>query len=111
MNGIYFYEGVDVKRFTDVIDNPDYQAPAAGALTKATRVIWFGERLNFFMPEIASSVQNQSVLFSGIRNSAGNGDKFNVSGLITMDKMMLVIVFAEMDCLGVLGFGQQKQDR
>lgn len=78
MTDIYFYNGTDVRSFTQ--DNGDYQAPSAGALTKATRVIWFGERLNFFMPEIAGSVQNQSVLFSGIRNAAGNGDKFNVSG-------------------------------
>lgn len=80
MSDIYFYDGVEVKRFTNLVDNPNYQAPAAGALSKATYVAWFGERLNFFVPVIAAIQQSQMVLYSGIRNVAGNGDKFNVAG-------------------------------
>ena len=78
MSDVYYYDGTDVRSFT--VDNPDYQAPAAGALTRARRVLWFGERLNFFVPTIAGQAENQAVLYSGIRDSSGNGDKFNVPG-------------------------------
>jgi hypothetical protein len=93
MSDVYFYDGVNVKSFTTIADNPDYQAPALGALVRATRVIWFGERLNFFVPLIGGQIYNQGVLYSGIRNAAGNGDKFNVpgSGLLeasTYEKMV-----------------------
>lgn len=92
MTDVYFYNGTDVKRFTNTTDNPDYQAPAAGALTSATRVIWFGERLNFFVPVVGGTTFNQGILFSGIRNTAGNGDKFNVagSGLLEADTYQLM---------------------
>lgn len=87
MSDVYFYDGTQVKRFTNLIDNPNYQAPAAGALTRATYVAWFGERLNFFVPTIAAQLQPQMVLYSGIRNTSGSGDKFNVpgSGAISAD--------------------------
>ena len=80
MSDVYFYNGTDVKRFTNTTDNPDYAAPASGALTKATKVHWFGERLNFFVPVIAGVPYHQGVLYSGIRDSSGKGDKFNVAG-------------------------------
>lgn len=80
MSDIYFYNGTNVKRFTNTTDNPDYQAPAAGVLSKAKYVSYFGERLNLFVPTINALLQPQAVLYSGIRNSAGNGDKFNVAG-------------------------------
>ncbi len=80
MSDIFFYDGIDVKSFTTVADNPKYQAPAAGPLTRAKHVIFFGERLNFFVPQINSVTEHQSVLFSGIKNSDGDGDKFNTSG-------------------------------
>lgn len=80
MSSIYFYNGTDIGEFTNAADNPDYQTFAGGALDKATNVIWFGERLNFFQPVIAGQIYSQGVLYSGIRNAAGNGDKFNVSG-------------------------------
>ena len=87
MSDIFFYDGTDVKSFTDGADNPDYQAPALGPLTRATRVMWFGERLNFFVPVINGVTYNQGVLFSGIRDGTGNGDKFNAvgSGLLQAD--------------------------
>jgi hypothetical protein len=89
MNNIFFYDGTEVKRFNsnNALDNPDYADPAEGALQKATKVMWFGERLNFFVPVIAGVTYSQGVLYSGIRDSAGNGDKFNVagSGLISAD--------------------------
>ena len=80
MSDVYFYDGTDVKRFTNTTDNTDYAAPAEGALTKATKVHWFNGRLNFFVPVIAGVPYQQGCLYSGIRDSSGNGDKFNVSG-------------------------------
>ena len=89
MSAVYFYDGTDVKVFTNAADNPDYQQPAAsiGNLTRATSVIWFGERLNFFVPVTTVATYNQGVLYSGIRDASGNGDKFNVpgSGLLSCD--------------------------
>lgn len=84
MSDTFFYDPTPVtggvKRFTLVADNPNYQAPAAGALTNAWYVLWFGERLNLFNPSIASLPNPQMVLYSGIRTSTGNGDKFAVPG-------------------------------
>jgi co-chaperonin GroES (HSP10) len=80
MSKVYFYDGTNVLDFTSVVDNPDYQAPALGALVNATAVIWFGERLNLFAPKIVATTYNQGILYSGIRDTAGNGDKFNTSG-------------------------------
>ena len=83
MSHVYFYDGTNVLDFTDGGvggDNPDYEAPPEGPLTKATKVHWFGERLNFFVPVINAVPYQQGVLYSGIRDSSGNGDKFNVAG-------------------------------
>lgn len=82
---IFFYTGTDialgeVKNFTDVVDNPPFTNPPQGQLTNARYVLWFGERLNFTIPTIAGTDYNQGILYSGIRNAAGNGDKFNVAG-------------------------------
>ena len=83
MSHVYFYDGTNVKDFTNGGvggDNEDYEEPPEGALTKATKVHWFGERLNFFDPVIGTIPYHQAVLYSGIRDSSGNGDKFNVAG-------------------------------
>lgn len=81
---IYFYESVvgGVKLFTNAVDNPDFQQPAAsiGNILRATMLAWFGERLNLFVPQTTVATYNQGVLYSGIRDSSGNGDKFNVAG-------------------------------
>ena len=77
---IFFFNGTDVRDFTSVADNPNYAAPTSGALVTATYVVWFGERLNFILPTIVATQFPQAVLYSGIRNTAGNGDKFNVAG-------------------------------
>lgn len=94
MSDVYFYNGTNVKRFTNITDNPDFQQPAAsiGNLIKATTVLWFGERLNFFIPVTSVATYNQGVLYSAIRDSAGNGDKFNMpgSGLIQCDTYELM---------------------
>ena len=79
-SAIFFYDGTDVKDFTNVGDNPNYAPPTMGALNKAQFVCWFNERLNFINPTIASIDYEQGILYSGIRNTSGNGDKFNVSG-------------------------------
>jgi hypothetical protein len=100
MTDIFFYNGTNVKRFTNLVDNPDYQAPALGVLTNADKIFWFGERLNLFNPTIGGLDQPQSVLYSGIRNSSGTGDKFNSvgSGLLnanTYDLMKGAIIFGD----------------
>jgi hypothetical protein len=77
---IFFYDGTNVLDYTDTVDNPNYADPPQGALTAATYVLWFNERINFVIPIIAGTEYNQGVLYSGIRDSSGNGDKFNVSG-------------------------------
>ncbi|MDP2652182.1 MAG: hypothetical protein Q8O94_03530 [bacterium] len=87
MANIYQYNGTDVRVFTNVVDNPDFQAFAGGVLTNAWYVAWFGERLNLFNPTIAGRPNPQAVLYSGIRDAAGNGDKFNTpgSGMLSAD--------------------------
>lgn len=79
-SAVFFYDGTNVLDFTSVVDNPDYAAPTQGPLNSATYVIWFNERLNFIVPVIQGIEYNQGVLFSGIRDTNGNGDKFNVAG-------------------------------
>jgi len=82
-SSIFFYNGTDVRDYTNGGgggDNPNYAAPLGGALTYATYVLWFGERLNFIVPQIGGLPFTQGILYSGIRNSSGNGDKFNVAG-------------------------------
>ena len=79
-SSIFFYDGTDVKDFTNTTDNPNYAAPPQGKLNSATYVIWFNERLNLIIPVILGVEYNQGVLYSGIRTVSGNGDKFNVSG-------------------------------
>ncbi len=87
MDHVFFYNGTDVRDFTNLVDNPDYAAPTLGALTKAWFVFWFAERLNFVVPTIAAIQYSQGLLYSGIRTTSGNGDKFNVvgSGLLQLD--------------------------
>ena len=79
-SAIFFYNGTNVQDFTNTTDNPNYAAPPQGALTSATYVLWFNERLNFIIPLIAGIQYNQGILYSGIRTTSGNGDKFNVAG-------------------------------
>lgn len=79
-SAVFFYNGTDVRDFTSLVDNPNYAAPPGGALNSATYVIWFNERLNFIVPVIAGIEYNQGTLYSGIRTTSGNGDKFNVAG-------------------------------
>lgn len=79
-SSVFFYNGTDVRNFTNVLDNPNYAAPPGGALNSAMYVLWFNERINFVVPTIANITYNQGTLYSGIRTSSGNGDKFNVAG-------------------------------
>jgi hypothetical protein len=83
-SSVFFYDGTDVKDFTSLVDNPNYQAPLIGgvstALNKAKYVIWFNERLNFISPTIGNVDYTQAILYSGIRTTSGNGDKFAVAG-------------------------------
>ncbi len=79
-SSIFFYNGTDVRDFTNTTDNTNYAAPTSGALNSASYVVWFNERLNFIVPVILGVEYNQGVLYSGIRTVSGNGDKFNVAG-------------------------------
>lgn len=79
-SSVFFYNGTDVRDFTSLVDNPNYAPPLGGALNSASYVLWFNERLNFVVPVIAGIEYNQGVLYSGIRTTSGNGDKFNVAG-------------------------------
>jgi len=79
-SAIFFYNGTDVRDFTSVVDNPNYAAPIQGPLIRSSYVIWFNERLNFIIPVINSLDYQQGILYSGIRTSSGNGDKFTVAG-------------------------------
>jgi len=81
-SGIFFYDDASntVMDDANTTDNTNYAAPIGGALTKPDYVFWFGERLNFVNPIIAGIQFNQMMLFSGIRTTSGNGDKFNVAG-------------------------------
>lgn len=105
-SAIFFYDGTDVKDFTNAADNPNYAAPPGGALTKASYVLWFNERLNFIVPIIAGIEYNQGVLYSGIRTTSGNGDKFNVagSGLFQADTYLTITGASILGQIIVLNF-------
>lgn len=79
-SAVFFYNGTDVRDFTSVVDNPDYAAPLQGPLVRASFVVYMNERINFIVPEINSITYNQGVLYSGIRNSNGWGDQFDIAG-------------------------------
>lgn len=87
MEGIFFYDGTNILDYTDVGDNPDYVTFAGKTLNRATHVFWFGERLNFIAPTLSAALFPQAILYSGIRDSSGNGDSFNApgSGLLEID--------------------------
>ena len=93
-SGVYFYDGTSVGDFFCTADNADSQEPAAsiGDMVRATILTWFGERLNFFAPQTTVATYNQGILYSAIRNSAGDGDKFNSpgSGLLECDTYELM---------------------
>jgi len=101
-SAVFFYDGTSVGDFFCALDNPDVEEPAAsiGDVVRAVAVIYFGERLNFFVPTTTVTTYNQGVLFSGIKDAGGNGDKFNVpgSGLIqfdTSDVLKMAIILGD----------------
>jgi len=79
-NDILFYDGTNIKRFTNLVDNPDYQVPAEGVWTGALKLFWFGERLVALYPTLGGTEYPQGILYSAIRNAGGNGDKFSTVG-------------------------------
>lgn len=80
MSQIYFYDGTDVKVFTNVADNPEFGNPASGTLTNGWYIFNFNQRLNIWNPTIAGLPNPRTMLYSGINASTGNGDKFSVVG-------------------------------
>ena len=93
-SGVYFYDGTEIGDFFCTADNADSQEPASsiGDVVRATTISWFGERLNLFVPQTTVATYNQGILYSGIRDSSGNGDKFNApgSGLLESDTYELM---------------------
>lgn len=91
-SAVYFYDGSNVLDFTNVADNADYAPPVGLTLVRAKHVYWFGERLNFFVPNFTTTTEQQGILFSGIRTASGNGDKFNVAGagIIRLDTFEVI---------------------
>lgn len=79
-SSVFFYDGTDIKDFCLAADNPDYVGPLPLELNNAKYICWFGERLNLISPTVSNVFYPQGVLYSGIRDSSGNGDKFNVAG-------------------------------
>ena len=75
---IFYYDGTSILDFT--VDNAEFAHPVEGNLVRAKHVTFFNQRLNFICPTIGSTIYNQGVLYSGIKSSSGNGDKFNASG-------------------------------
>lgn len=105
-SSVFFYNGTDVRDFTNSTDNPDYAAAPQGVLSSATFVVWFNERLNFIAPLLGGVAYNQGILFSGIRDSSGNGDKFNVagSGLFQADTSQFITGVSLLGQIMVLNF-------
>jgi hypothetical protein len=84
-SAVFFYDpsagaSGEVRDFTSAADNTDYQAFSSGALVRATHVLYFNERINFVVPQIGAITYEQGWLYSAIRDSSGNGDKFNSPG-------------------------------
>lgn len=111
-SAIFFYDGTDVKDFTNDNagggDNPNYKAPPQGKLSSASYVLWFNERLNFIVPIIQGIEYNQGILYSGIRTTSGNGDKFNVvgSGLFQADTYQIITGATILGQIMVLNFNR-----
>ena len=88
-SAVFFYDNTTntILDYTNVGDNPNYAAPTLGALNRAYYVYRFGERLNFGRPTLANREYPQGIVFSGIKDNSGTGDKYNVagSGIIQLD--------------------------
>jgi len=80
MTDIWSYDPGTASVTSFTLDNADFDNPPEGTLTNAWFILWFGERLNVFNPTIGGFNNPQSFFYSGIRETSGNGDKFNVSG-------------------------------
>jgi hypothetical protein len=78
-SSIFFYDGSNVLDYTSVADNPQFNF-GTSTLTRATYVRYFNGRINFVKPTLSGVRRNSSVLYSGINDSKGNGDKFSVAG-------------------------------
>jgi hypothetical protein len=107
-SSIFFYDGTFVKNFTSVVDNPNFAQYIGGTLTSASYVLWFNERLNFIIPLIGAVQFEQGILYSGIRTTSGNGDKFNVvgSGLLQADTYEVITGVSILGQVIVLNFNR-----
>jgi hypothetical protein len=80
MNDIYQFDSGTVNSYTNVISNPQYQAPSQGAINNAKHILYFGERLNFVYPQLGGNFYPQGFLFSAIRSADGGGEKYSGAG-------------------------------
>lgn len=76
-DGIYTYNGTNIQLLSD---GGDYAAPALGAINYCQAVYYFGERLVLVKPTVGGNTYKNMIMFSGIRTTDGNGDKFNGIG-------------------------------
>lgn len=86
-SAVFFYDGINIKDYTNTTDNPNYQAPAISAsLTKLVRskyILFYKQRINFISPEItgaSTTTYTNGFLYSAPFSASGTGDKFNSPG-------------------------------
>lgn len=94
-NSALFYYDPNTDLIYDFTQSADYSPPppTEGDINRASFVFWKNERLNLVAPVLNNVTYYQSVLYSGIRNRDGNGDKFDVagSGMITADTNDIIV--------------------
>ncbi len=81
-DGFYSYDGTDIRLFniTGADDNPDYGNPSGGVLQSCLHVFYFNLRLVCIRPRIGGVLFPQSIIWTGVNSSSGNGDDFNAPG-------------------------------
>ena len=111
-SAIFFYDGTNVLDYTALGDNPEYVPPPMQTINRAKYVTFFNGRLNFISPQITIGLgtvtYNQAILYSGIRDSSGNGDKFSVagSGMLEADTSESINGFARLGQVLALNFSR-----
>jgi hypothetical protein len=76
---IFFDNTNEFHDYTSTTDNPEFTEPPTefgGTLNTALHVFYINERLVFLRPTMNSIIRSQRILWSGINDSSGAGDKF-----------------------------------
>ncbi|MEN8236139.1 MAG: ubiquitin-activating E1 FCCH domain-containing protein [Pseudomonadota bacterium] len=82
---VFFDDTGEIKGYNNTTDNPDYQDPADGIINLALHVFYVNERLVWLSPTLGNSKFPRRILWSGILDNSGNGDKYNVAGAGHLD--------------------------